>query len=162
MPFTKYEKQIRDELDKVRELSESGCTDREIAKSINVSPTTFYSYLKKYPEFHDAVMSGRQLCIQDIENALYKRAVGYTQIVKKTMKVKKAQYANGKKVSEQETLEKYDDELYFPPDTSSAIFLLKNWAKNKHYSNDPELIELRRQAMKLDNAGDEGDPHDDD
>ena len=68
-----------------------------------------------------------------IEDAIYKRARGYKQSVKKTFKVKRVEYdpTTGKKTSEREELETGIDEVPVPADVRAGIYWLSNRAPER-------------------------------
>ena len=157
MPADSY-KEIVKQLDKIRELAENGSTDKELIKALGISSSTFYRLKQEHDDFKETVESGRKIAINEIENALFKRAVGFKESCQKGMKIRRVKYSNGKKELEADDVKQYTEETYYPPDPASAIFLLKNWARDKKYANDPQLIELRKQAMNLE-IDEEDDPH---
>ena len=64
----------------------------------------------------------------EVENSLYKRAVGYTVKIKKTIKCREVKFDknSGKKISETEVLKEGEDEVHIPADVAAIIFWLKN------------------------------------
>lgn len=54
-----------------------GATADEIAKFFNITTATFHRWVKRYPEFADAIEMGQQYADAKVEQALYKRAVGW-------------------------------------------------------------------------------------
>ena len=66
-----------------------------------------------------------------VEKALFRKATGYVQRIRKPVKLKEIEYENGKKVRESERLEIAEEEQYYPPDTNSALFWLKNRCPEK-------------------------------
>lgn len=74
MARLKYEKDfpLRGE-----DFARRGMTDKKIAKMLGISETTFYEYLKVYPEFLEAIKRGKAPVDVEVENALLKRARGY-------------------------------------------------------------------------------------
>ena len=62
---------------KVLELAEKGLTNKEIAKKLEISITSFYEYKKRISEFSDALKKGKEPIDDEVENALLKRAMGY-------------------------------------------------------------------------------------
>lgn len=110
-----------------------GLIDEEIAKKMNVSPPTLYKYKKMFPEIVEALRKGKELVDVEVENALYKKALGYTVPVKKTFKVKRIEYnpETGKKIAEFEELVDGFDEVHIPADTTAQIFWLKNRKKQQ-------------------------------
>ena len=63
--------------ERVQELAEKGLSDREISKQLGISTTVFYEYKNEIPEFADALKKGKEPIDNEVENALYKRAMGY-------------------------------------------------------------------------------------
>ena len=55
---------------------------------------------------------------------------------------------DGKRVKEVEHIEYADEEVYIPPDTTAMIFWLKN-RKQEKWKNDPQLLELRKEELKI-------------
>ena len=67
-----------DNLAKVTKWAKGGLFDCQIAEKMGISKQTFYDWLKKYPEFTDAIKKGKEIADKEIVNALYKRALGYS------------------------------------------------------------------------------------
>ena len=68
-----------------------------------------------------------------VEDALYRRARGYKQSVKKTFKVKQVEYdpTTGKKTAEREELKTGIDEVSVPADVRAGIYWLSNRAPER-------------------------------
>lgn len=143
-----YDSQVKPYLTQIKEMAEQGISQRQMAEVLKVNLRTFEKYISEEEDLREAVYSGRRVAIKEIENALYKSAIGEKVVVKKGMKVKKAVYENGKKKGEVEVVEPYDEEIYIKPDTQAGIFLLKNWDK-ENYSSDPQLLELKKRDQEL-------------
>lgn len=54
-----------------------GLIDKQIAKNLGVSVSTFNTYKIKHPEFMDSLKKGKGPVDFEVENALLKRALGY-------------------------------------------------------------------------------------
>jgi len=91
-------------------LAKSGLTNDEIAVAIGMTPSKFMHMLAKYPDFRDLLNDAKEEPNSKVEQALFKRALGYA--VKETVK------KDGKPV--QVTLKE------IAPDPVSCIFWLKN------------------------------------
>ena len=50
------------------------------------------------------------------------------------------------KLREWEEMVEYEESVYYPPDTTAGIFLLKNWA---NYMNEPRAMEIRKKELEL-------------
>lgn len=134
-----------------------GLIDEEIAKKMNVSPPTLYKYKKMFPQIVEALRKGKELVDVEVENALYKKALGYNVTVQKAFKVKDIIYDNGKKVSEKERIEYAEEEIHIPADTTAQIFWLKNrkrkeWRDKVEYeANNEELNKVKELLSKIEN-----------
>jgi len=103
-----------------------GLTDKQIAYNIGISEQTLNVWKKTYPSFSESLKRGKEVVDRMVENALLQKALGYKDTVRKAIKCKEVIYDNGKRVSEKEHIEYADEEIYVPPDTTAAIFWLKN------------------------------------
>jgi len=79
---TKYDKNTFPLLGE--QFARNGLSDVQIAKSLGVSHQSYYDYQKKYIEFFDAIKRGKSPVNVKVENALYKRATGYSYEEKHT------------------------------------------------------------------------------
>lgn len=171
MAKTKREK-VMERLAEVEKWSAEGKSVRWIAQQLGVSKTFLYDMMKQDREIEEAIVenkpepqkvdildgqpsglsaaikNGRDQAVEKIESTMFMAATGYTRTEKKYVKLKSAVYdpVTGKKVEEHEELVEVEEEKYYPPDATSGIFLLKNWAK---YANEPVTNDLRRREIEL-------------
>lgn len=129
-------------------MAKNGLSQIQIAQNLKINKKTFERYIADEEDLRKAVKSGREFAIEELENALFKSALGYTETVKKGMKVKKVKYANGKKQGEIEVVEPYEEQIHVKSDTQACIFLLQNWAKDR-YSKDPQMLELKKREQEF-------------
>ena len=87
-----------------------GLTDDQIASNVGISRKTLYEWKTKYSDICDALKRGKEVVDIQVENALFKRAMGYEYEETKIIISEK----DGKRV---ETVKKQ-----MPPDTSAQIF----------------------------------------
>lgn len=73
-----YEVRVKPKLALVRGWCRRGLTKEQIADNLGISVPSFDNYVKRYEEFADAVAEGAEECELHIENALVKRALGYS------------------------------------------------------------------------------------
>lgn len=96
-----------------------GAKDKEISDFFGVSEQTLNKWKKDYPEFLDALKKGKDVADSNVASKLYNRAIGYdfeeTHIVRK----------DGVIVGEKHITK------HQPPDTTAAIFWLKNRQPDK-------------------------------
>lgn len=137
----------------------SGLSDEQIAKNMGISRSTMNEWRKKYPDISAALKKGKEISDYEVENALFKRATGYTKTLKKTFKCRVVEYDElGKKKKEEEILKEGFDEIHVPPDTGAAIFWLTNrkpeeWkqkrdSKETYDEEEIGIIELSPIQMK--------------
>lgn len=90
-----------------------GATDREIAEMMEVSERTLNYWKHDHPELAAAIMVGKETADARVEQSLYRRALGYSHDAVKIMTVEGSVH-----------VEPFVE--HFPPDTTAAIFWLKN------------------------------------
>lgn len=73
-----YEVRVKPKLDLVIGWCRVGLSNEQISENLGISVQSFNNYLKRYEEFADAVDKGREPLEIHIENALVKRALGYS------------------------------------------------------------------------------------
>ena len=71
---TAYKKEY---IKQAKKLSEYGLTDAQMAEFFSVSIPTFNAWKAKHPEFLKSLKVGKDISDNQVERALYNRAVGY-------------------------------------------------------------------------------------
>jgi transcriptional regulator with XRE-family HTH domain len=105
-----------------------GLTDEELARKIGVNRATFYDWKNRFSDISDAVKKGKEVIDFEVEQALLKRALGYSYT-----ETRKEIDANGKK-------RVIVTEKHVEADTAAQIFWLRNRKPNK-WRNNPEAPE---------------------
>jgi hypothetical protein len=113
---TKYKTEYCEQATKLCRL---GATDEELADFFEVNTDTIYEWQKVHPEFSEALKKGKLLADAEVADKLYQRAIGY---IGKTTKF--ATY-------EGQISDSMEVEEHYPPDTTAAIFWLKNRQRKK-------------------------------
>lgn len=112
---SKYQEYLTEKgREKLASYSSMGYDVATIAKKIGVSEKTLLLWCSKYPEINAAIHSG-DMADRLVEKALFKRAVGYTQI-ERVSQLSKEGEMELVKVVEKEVM----------PSTTAQIFWLKN------------------------------------
>lgn len=73
-----YEVRVKPKLALVTGWCRRGLSKEQIAENLGISLQSFDNYVKRYEEFADAVAEGAEELEIHIENALVKRALGYS------------------------------------------------------------------------------------
>ena len=119
----------------------AGLTNVQIAKNMGISLTTFYEWQKKSSEFADALQKGLLESIAEVENALFKRAVGYRDL---STKIVETFDGDGNLTeSKREEVVKI-----FAPETAAGIFYLRNRANWSNKPEDAVLENLKAEKLK--------------
>ena len=120
-----------DGLLRVEGWARDGLTDEQIARNMGVAYSTFRDWIGKFSALSASLKKGKAPVDIEVENALLKRATGYTVKLKKPIKVKTTKRVTGKGEVTEERIEYADEEQYIPPDTTAQIFWLKNRRPDK-------------------------------
>ena len=112
--MAKYEYWITPEgLLKLEAWARDGLTDEQIAANAGIATATLYDWTQRHPEVSEALKKGKEVVDVQVENALLKRALGYTYT-----ETKKERTAEGVRTTT--TIKEV------VPDTTAQIFWLKN------------------------------------
>lgn len=107
---TEYKKEYCEQATKLCKL---GATDKDLADFFEVSEQTINAWKLKHEDFTLALKAGKQLADANVAERLYQRAMGYEH--------EDTYFSNYQgDVSETKTIKHY------PPDSTAAIFWLKN------------------------------------
>lgn len=94
-----------------------GLTDEQLAHNMNIGVRTLYEWKEKHPQISQALKSGREVADIMVENALFKRAIGYDN-EETTIE---SEEKNGKKHTHIKKVKRH-----IPGDVTAQIFWLKN------------------------------------
>lgn len=119
MAKPKYLYWLKEEnLNKIQEWVLQGATHEDIAKAMDINVSTLYAWCNAHEEINEAIKTTKDFADIQIENALYKRAKGYTVLL------------NKQKVTKDGSVISYQEEQHVAPDTTAQIFWLKNRKPN--------------------------------
>lgn len=113
MPAGRPSKYKPEYADLARKFGLLGATNDDLARMFEVSASTIDKWIAEIPEFSGALKEGREVADQTVADRLFKRATGYEHPAVKIMSYEGQSW-------EHAYTEKY------PPDTTAAIFWLKN------------------------------------
>lgn len=109
---------------KIQGWARDGLTDEQIAHNMGIAYSTLRVWKDKYQTLSATLKKGKEVVDLEVENALLKRALGYTY------EEKHVENGQVKKIITKEVV----------PDTTAQIFWLKN-RKPKYWRNCVELHE---------------------
>lgn len=154
----KYEQWLTEEgLLQLEAWARNGLTDEQIAANIGISRSTLNEWKNRFSDISDTLKRGKEIVDIQVENALLKRALGYTY--KET--TREAQFNPQTEKYEMVVTKEVTKEVV--PDTTAQIFWLKNrkpeeWRDKKDVEhsgsvNNPFAALSTEQLLKL--AGDD-------
>lgn len=118
----KYEYWLTPEgLLKLESWARDGLRDEQLAERMNIAPSTLYEWKKRYSEISESLKKGKEIADIQVENALLKRALGYS-------------YNEDKYISIPMELAEYDEKLAqylnlyrseYPEATDSELMLAR-------------------------------------
>ena len=103
---------------KLEAWARDGLTDEQIAHNMGCNVRTLYDWKRAYPPIDRALKTGKEVVDIQVENALFKRAIGYDYEEVKTII---ETLPGGEKRQRAERTKKH-----VPGDTTAQIFWLKN------------------------------------
>lgn len=157
MATGKYQKWLEpDGLLLLRAWARDGLSNEQIAREkIGVNPDTLYTWKKRFSEISEALARGREPVDVEVENALHRLALGYTERVQKTFKLRHVEFDDhGHKVREWETLETGMDEVHVPANVNAQKFWLANrrpdiWRERRETEASDKPNELLQSLLDL-------------
>lgn len=99
--------------EQAEKLCKLGATDADLAEFFGVSDRTIYRWSGEFPAFCQALKAGKDVSDERVERSLYHKAVGYT-------------FDSEKVFQHQGQVVRAKTREHTPPDTTAAIFWLKN------------------------------------
>ena len=109
----------KDKLILLEGWARNGLTEEQIAKNIGVSRQTLWSWKEKEVDILNALKKGKEVVDIEVENALLKRALGYTITLKE------------QKIDKDGCVHDLEKDVHIPGDTTAQIFWLKNRRKQQ-------------------------------
>jgi hypothetical protein len=107
-----------------------GATDEQMASFFSVAVSTFYLWKAEHPEFSEALKLSKEEYDSRIEISLAERAMGYSHPEDKIF------FKDGEVTTVSTT-------KHYPPDTTAAIFWLKN-RKSAEWKDVKERVDTHR------------------
>lgn len=132
-----------DNLMLIEAWARDGYTKQDIADRIGIHICTLREWEKNYPEIKEALKKGREIIDYKVENALLKRALGYTA---KEIKVVLGRQVKGGQTF-QITREVVEKEI--APDVTACAMWLNNRRPDKWKRNRDKIVELEEEDSNL-------------
>jgi hypothetical protein len=126
----KYEEWLTpDGLTRLTGWARDGLTNIQIAQNIGISERAFTEWVARFPAISSALKKGKEPVDTQVENALLRRALGYTEEETITEIIEQPDGRTRKQIRKVQKV--------FPPDVTAQIFWLKN-RKHKQWRDKVE------------------------
>lgn len=136
---SKYQTHVEPKLLLIEAWARDGMIQEDIAKKLGVAMSSFSDYKNKFPELSEALKRGQEVVDVEVENALFKRALGYrydevTKEAARELDEETGEYKTVMVETKRVTKE-------VQPDVTAQIFWLKNrkpetWRDKKEVDAD--------------------------
>lgn len=134
-----------DALLKIQFWASRGLNNEQIQHNMGVGHTAFNKWKREHPEIQEALDTGRRLAIVEVENAMYKEALGYYKENEKTREVLVEQ-PDG---SQKKELLREKDRVWHRPVPTLQIYITK--CRGEGFWNDRVMSAIEREAIELSN-----------
>lgn len=117
-----------------------GLTNEQLAANMGITVKTFYEWQARFEQFREAIKKGKAPVDIEVENALLKRAKGYTYTeTTEEIYTSGERDANGEYKITERHIRRVTKEV--PPETAAAFIWLKNrrpdkWRDKREYVTD--------------------------
>jgi hypothetical protein len=119
----------------LEDWARQGLFDAQIAKNMGISEATLYRYKANHPEIKEALRKGKEVVDIEVENAMLKRALGYTvRIVEQ-------------KIDKFGDVHDCERDVHIPGDVTAQIFWLKN--RRRQQWRDKVEVEKGESVQKI-------------
>ncbi len=137
-PRGKYWTHVEPKFNVIKKWLLDGLTEEQIYTNLRVGKTSWYDYKNKYPELNELVKKGKEGMVAEVENSLFKLAVGFHY---ETDEVHKVKDPDGFDVLQVVRVLKYK-----PPETGACAIILKN---RGDYSDNPQIVRIKQEELEL-------------
>lgn len=119
----------------LEDWARQGLFDAQIAKNMGIGEATLYRYKANHPEIKEALRKGKEVVDIEVENAMLKRALGYTiRIVEQ-------------KIDKFGEVHDCERDVHIPGDVTAQIFWLKN--RRRQQWRDKVEVEKGESIQKI-------------
>ena len=119
----------------LEDWARQGLFDAQIAKNMGIGEATLYRYKANHPEIKEALRKGKEVVDIEVENAMLKRALGYTITI------------NEQKVDKDGYVHDLKRDVHIPGDVTAQIFWLKN--RRRQQWRDKVEVEKAETVQKI-------------
>jgi len=123
-----------------------GATDKDMAEFFDVAESTINNWKTAHPEFLESIKKGKTIADGNVADRLYQRALGFEHDSEEIKVISEGQNMGSR-------VERVAVRKIYAPDTTAAIFWLKNRQKDKW--RDKQEVEHSGAINKYEDMSDE-------
>lgn len=147
----KYDEWLKpDGLLRISAWARDGLTNEQIAHNMGITKKTLYEWINKYSDLRNALKTSKEIADIAVENALYKRAVGYTYIEQTKELQTVIDPDTGEKTQKLVVTKEVTKEVM--PDTTAQIYWLSN-RQNAKWRRNPDTDVDNKEPVKVQLVG---------
>lgn len=120
-------------------LCKLGATDKELADFFGVSEATLNTWKNQFPEFLESLKAGKEIADAQVAEKLFQRAMGYS-------------HPDSHICTIQNQVVITPIVKHYPPDTTAAIFWLKNRRSDLWRDKTEREVTLKKSAEEMDDG----------
>lgn len=136
--MAKYDRWLtEDGLSQLRGWARAGLTNAQIAHNCGISRDTLDAWCKRFPGISDTLKAGKEVADLEVENALYRSAVGFAYEEKIFERKLDGEMVHTRTVSKQAQ-----------PNVTAQIFWLKNRRRDV-WKDSPDRAEIEREKLEM-------------
>ena len=132
--------QVRERFAEIEAWVRAVATEKLIYTNLGLGRTSWEKYKNEHDELRELLKRSREKQVEEVEDSLYKAAVGYYYTTQEAIKVK---LPDGGEEVQVVSVTKFK-----PPEVGAMCFFLKNKAK-KDYADNPQAIDIKREELEI-------------
>lgn len=139
MSISKYNDLVKSRFYDIEQWLEKGLSEAQIIKNLGVSKSSFENYKHSHMDLLNLLKRGRMHLVEEVENALVKRALGFEYEETETQ----IKDDGGKQIRHVKKIKKY-----CVPDVGACAILLKNKDRD-NWTDNPAMLNLKREMLEF-------------
>lgn len=147
-------KDVLSRLEEIEKWAAMGLSEAQISFNLGISRSSLENYKKANVDILNCLKRGKTKADFKVENALYKKAIGYKALKVAVQKCKDIYYDDEGRKCQKERLETLEYEEEVQPDVQAIKYWLGNRKSGKWKDNptkadiDKQVLELKKQQIK--------------
>lgn len=139
---------ILENLESIEIWAKQGMSEKQIAMNLKISYSYFREQKKSISALFDALCRGKIVADVAVENALYKRALGYDAVETTAVKVKSIYFDDRDNKCQKEEVVTVNTIRHVPADPGAQKFWLINRQKDS-WKDNPHKVDIDKKSLEI-------------